>query len=290
MAKILMTGTNGAFGSLAARAALKAGHSLAATMRDPEGRNAQPAAALRALGAEVVALDLTSDESVTRGVEAAIAALDGVDVLVNVAGVGSYGLTEGFTSAQLTQLLDLNVVGVHRMMRAALPAMRSQGSGLVVNVSSLLGRLALPFYGPYSATKFALESLSDTYRLELSQYGVDVVLVEPGGFKTNWLDALVYPADPTRLTSYGAFAEAPAQALTQIEAMLATKPEQDPAKVAGAILALIDAPVGSRPQRSVVDFVGMAEPVTAMNELLGHATAGVLQAFGSDGLLHLKAS
>ncbi|WP_299177409.1 SDR family oxidoreductase [uncultured Brevundimonas sp.] len=288
MTRVLITGANGAFGALVARAALKAGLKLAASMRDPDGRNASAATPLRALGAIVVDIDLTDDDSVARGTDAAIAALGGLDVLVNIAGVGTHGLSEGYTPAQFTRLFDLNVVGVQRMMRAVLPTMRAQQAGLVINVSSLLGRLSLPFYGPYSATKFALESLSDTYRVELSQFGVDVVLVEPGGFKTSWIEALIKPEDGHRLSDYGAFADAPSQTLIQVEAMLESKPEQDPNKVSDAILALIDAPAGARRQRTVVDFVGMAEPVGMMNDLLAQATVGVYQAFGSDGLLTLK--
>ena len=286
--KILMTGANGAFGALAARAAMKAGHRVAATMRDIEGRNADAAAALRDDGASVIEIDVTDDTSVVRGTEAAHAALGGLDVLANVAGVGTHGLSEGFTSDQVLRLFDINVVGVHRMMRAALPMLRAQQEGLVINVLSLLGRLSMPFYGPYSATKFALESLSDTYRVELSQFGVDVVLIEPGGFKTAWIDALVHPKDTDQLSSYGEFAGMPDQALVKYEAFLDTKPEQNPVKVADAILALIDAVPGSRPQRTVVDFIGMAEPVGRMNTLLAQVTSGIYQAFGSDALLTLR--
>jgi NAD(P)-dependent dehydrogenase (short-subunit alcohol dehydrogenase family) len=288
MSKILMTGANGAFGSLAARAALRRGHELVATMRDPKGRNSTAANDLRELGATVIEIDVTEDGSVRRGVDAALDALGGLDVLANVAGMGTYGLSEGFTSDQLTRLFDLNVVGVHRMMRAALPTLRTQRSGLVINVSSLLGRLSLPFYGPYSAAKFALESLSDTFRVELSQFGVDVVLVEPGGFKTTWIEALVYPEDKVRLEGYGAFADVPGQTLEQVEAMLAAKPEQDPSRVSDALIDLVEAPAGTRPQRTVVDFVGMAEPVVDMNHLLHETMTNVYRAFGSDGLLKLQ--
>ncbi len=283
-----MTGTSGAFGMLAARGALAAGHQLAAAMREPDGRNAHAASTLRALGATVVEIDVTDDDSVARGTEAALAVLGGLEVLANIAGVGTHGLSEGYSSAQLMRLFDLNVVGVHRMMRAVLPTLRAQQTGLVINISSLLGRLSLPFYGPYSATKFALESLSDAYRVEVSQFGVDVVLVEPGGFKTTWIEALVRPEDTERLSGYGPAADAPAQTLAQVEAMLDTKPEQDPAKVADAILALVDTPAGERPHRTVVDFIGMSEPVGMMNDLAAQATAGVYQAFGSEDLLKLK--
>ncbi|MEO4002026.1 hypothetical protein [Mesorhizobium sp. CAU 1732] len=130
--------------------------------------------------------------------------------------------------------------------------------------------------------------MSDTYRAELSQFGVDVVLVEPSGFKTTWLDHLVRPADTVALAGYGAFAEAPEQTLKAIDAMLDTKPEQDPAKVANAIRILVDLLAGQRPVRTVVDFVGMAEPVQAMNATLAESTAAVYRAFGSEGLLSLK--
>jgi NAD(P)-dependent dehydrogenase (short-subunit alcohol dehydrogenase family) len=149
--------------------------------------------------------------------------------------------------------------------------------------------MSLPFSGPYSATKFALESLSDMYRVELSQFGIDVVLVEPGCFKKTWIGALIHPEDTGRLLGYGAFADAPAQTLTQVEAMLHSRPEQDPAKVSDAVLALIDTPADARSQRTVVDFIGMAEPVGLMNDLLAQLTAGVYQASGSGALLTLRA-
>ena len=288
MSRILMNGANGAFGALAARAALEAGHQLAATMRDPEGRNRDVAAELREAGATVVEIDVTDDASVERGTQAAIAALGGLDVLANVAGIGTHGLSEGFTADQVLRLFDINVVGAHRMMRAVLPNLRKQGAGLVINVSSLLGRLSMPFYGPYSATKFALETLSDTYRVELSQLGVDVVLVEPGGFKTSWIGNLVHPEDTGRLAGYGDFAKVPDQALQGYQEFLDGKPEQDPNKVAAAIINLINTPPGARPARTVVDFIGMAEPVTTMNDQLTQVTTGLYQAFGTEGLLKLK--
>jgi len=288
MAKILMTGANGAFGDLAVRAALRAGHTLAAAMRELEGRNAKAAASLRALGAIIVDIDVTSDTSVEAGTDCAIAALGGLDVLVNVAGVGSYGLSEGYTAEQLKRLFDINVFGPHRLMRATLPTLRQQGSGLVINVSSLLGRLSLPFYGPYSASKWPLESMSDTFRVEVAQFGVDVVLVEPGGFPTSWVDNLVMPQDTDRLATYGAFADVPKQSLAGYADFLASKPDQDPVKVADAILTLIETSPGRRPVRTVVDFIGMAEPVTMMNETLEGATDSVLAAFGMESLLKLK--
>lgn len=286
--KILITGANGAFGLLAVQALLAAGHHVAASMRAPDGRNADIAHTLRAAGAIVVEIDVASDASVDAGTASAIAALGGLDVLVNVAGTGTHGLSEGYTAAQMLNLFDVNVVGVQRMMRSVLPTLRAQGAGLVINISSLLGRLSLPFYGPYSATKWALEAMSETYRAELSQCGVDVVLMEPGGFATAWVDNLVYPADTARVASYGDFGLAPAQALQGYRDLLAGKPEQDPALVAAAIAALVDSPAGTRPVRTTVDRLGMAAPVDGMNGLLAQVTAAIYQAFGSEALLKLN--
>lgn len=286
--KILITGANGAFGLLAVLALLKSGHQVVATMREPDGRNADAAKTLRTAGATVVELDVTSDASVDTGAQQALAALGGLDVLVNVAGTGTHGLSEGFTAAQMLNLFDVNVVGVHRMMRSVLPTLRAQGSGLVINISSLLGRLAMPFFGPYSATKWAVESMSETYRAELSQCGVDVVLLEPGGFATSWVDNLIYPEDKTRLATYGELAQAPQQALQGFLDLLAIKPEQEPSLVATAIATLVDTPAGTRPVRTTVDLLGMAEPVASTNDLLAQVTATVYRAFGSEELLTLK--
>jgi NAD(P)-dependent dehydrogenase (short-subunit alcohol dehydrogenase family) len=288
MAKILMTGANGAFGTLAVLAALKAGHDVAATMRDLAGRNTASATELKSAGAKIFDLDVTSDASVKAGVDAAIAALGGLDVMVNVAGTGIIGLSEGFTSDQVLKLYDINVVGYHRMMRAVLPTLRRQGHGLVINISSLLGRLALPFYGHYSATKWAVESMTETYRVELSQFGVDVVLLEPGGFPTTFMGSLVRPEDKLTLQDYGAFAEVPEHALKGFDEMLASKPEQDPAKVAEAIMTLIETPAGSRPVRTIVDFIGMAQPVGMMNDALKQVHQTLYTNFGSAPLLTLK--
>lgn len=286
--KILITGANGAFGLLTAQALLEAGHHVAATLREPQGRNASVTKTLRDAGAIVVEIDVTDDASVAQGTATAIEALNGLDVLINIAGTGTHGLTEGFSAEQMLSLFDINVVGVHRMIRGVLPTLRAQGAGLVINVSSLLGRLSLPFYGPYSATKWAVESLSDTYRAELSQYGVDFILVEPGGFATSWIDNLVLPQDRERLEQYGDFSHAPAQALKGYEALLATRPDQDPANVAKTILSLVQAPDGTRQARTTVDCLGMGEHVERMNETLAQVTAGIYQAFGTEDLLKLK--
>jgi len=286
--KILITGTNGAFGALVVNKLLDAGHAVAASMRDVSGRNATSAEALRAAGAHVVEIDITDNASVEAGTNSAIAALGGIDVLVNNAGTGAHGILEAFTPEQLLQLYDINVVGTHRMIRAVLPTFRAQKSGLLLNVSSLLGRFSIPFYGPYSATKFAIETLSEIYRAELSGFGVDVALMEPGGFPTSFIGNTMHEGDEERLAQYGDFANVPVQSLANFHAALNANPAQDPQKVGDAILKLIDTPPGQRDFRTIVDFMGMAEPASILNATQDQVLGGLYEAFGIAEMRTLK--
>lgn len=198
MSKILITGANGGFGSLTVKTLLNQGHAVVATMRNAQSKNKTEADELSALGAKIVNLDVTDDESVNTGVAKAIGLLDGLDVAVNNAGVGVLGIQEQFTIDDFKRLFDINVFGVQRVNRAVLPHFRNQGSGLLVHVSSLLGRIALPFYGPYNASKWALEALAENYRVELSDFGVDSCIVEPGGYPTGFMHSLMQPSDSSQ--------------------------------------------------------------------------------------------
>ena len=122
----------------------------------------------------VLELDVTSDDSVKIAVAKAIELGGPLDVVVNNAGIGCGGLAEAFTAEQWQQVFDINVFGVQRVSRAVLPSMRERGTGLLINVSSIMGRVVLPFAAPYTATKFALEGMTEAYRYELSGTGVDV--------------------------------------------------------------------------------------------------------------------
>lgn len=131
---------------------------------------------------EVVELDVTSDESV----DAAIAQTPEVDVVINNAGVGYGGPIEAFTSDDVTKQLDVNIVDTFRVAKAVLPGMRARRSGLIIQVSSVAGRCAFPGCGTYHASKWGLEGLSESMRYELGPLGIDVVVVKPGPFSTNF--------------------------------------------------------------------------------------------------------
>lgn len=285
---ILITGASSGFGKLIVADLVAAGHRVAGSMRDIEGRNALAAAEFKALGVEVVEIDVTDDASVEAGVASATKLLGSVDVLINNAGVGAHGLQENFSADDFRRLFDINVFGVQRMIRAVLPAMRARGDGLILNISSLLGRVALPFYGPYNASKWALEAMSENYRAELSAFGVDVAIVEPGGFPTRFIDNLMQPTTTDRDPGYGDMASAPKATLEGFEGFLAANPQQNPQLVADAVVEVIGATPGTRPFRTEVDRIGMAEPLKGYNDHLAQVTTGLFTNLGMEDMLDLK--
>jgi NAD(P)-dependent dehydrogenase (short-subunit alcohol dehydrogenase family) len=284
MAKILITGAAGGFGSLTVTQLVSEGHMVVGTARDIGGRNKSKVTELEKLGVKIVEMNITDDASVARAVELAVNQMEGMDVLVNNAGVGVLGLTEAFTADDVKKIFDVNVVGVHRMNRAVLPVMRKSGKGLVINISSLLGRITVPFYGPYNASKWALEGLTENYRTEVSQLGIEVCIVEPGGYPTTFIDHLVRPSDKDRSKAYGPMGDMPEAFLQNFEKALASNPAQDPTNVAKAISSLIAKPFGMRPFRTIVDNMGMGGPITEYNAALGKITEGI---YGNFGIAHL---
>ncbi len=285
---ILITGASSGFGKLIVTDLVAAGHRIVGSMRDVAGRNAAAAAEFKAMGVEVVEIDVTNDASVEAGVASASELLGPVDALINNAGVGSHGLQENFSADDFRRLFDINVFGVQRMIRAVLPDMRSRGEGLILNISSLLGRVALPFYGPYNASKWALEAMSENYRAELSAFGVDVAIVEPGGFPTRFIDNLMQPTSRDRDPGYGDMAGAPKATLEGFEGFLAANPQQNPQLVADAVVDVIGTAPGTRPFRTEVDRIGMAEPLKGYNDHLAQVTTGLFTNLGMEGMLKLK--
>lgn len=286
--KVLITGANGGFGKLTVESLLSKGHKVAATMRNIQTNNKSVADELKAKGAIVIELDVTKDESVNNGVQAAISQLGGLDVVINNAGVGVVGMQEFFTTEDFQKLFDINVIGVQRVNRAALPYLRSNSNGLIIYVSSLLGRICMPFYGPYNATKWALEALAENYRVELSGFGIENCIVEPGGYPTTFMTNLVQPSDNTRVESYGEFMNVPNQMFEGFGAAMQNAPDQKPQNVADAIISLIEAEKGTNKFRTVVDSMGMGTPIVQYNEQLDGIMTGLYSAFHMEGMLKTK--
>lgn len=149
-------------------------------------RRTEKMADLREKGMEVLSMDLTKDESIVQAVDTILKNEGRIDVLVNNAGYGSYGAIEEVPIEEAKRQFEVNIFGLARITQLVLPAMRKQQSGRIVNISSMGGKIYTPFGGWYHATKFALEGWSDCLRLEVKPFGIDVVIVEPGGIQTEW--------------------------------------------------------------------------------------------------------
>src|ERR1700729_1894381 len=207
---ILVTGASSGFGRLTAEKLAGSGHKVFAGFRSVDGAKKQVADELTGKGIKVVQLDVVDQASVDRAVSQLLSDSGGqLDVVVNNAGIASAGVSETFTPEQVRDLFEVNVFGVQRVLRAVLPTMRKQGDGLVINVGSILGRVTFPFFGLYGASKHAVEALTDSYRYELSQLGVDVVLVQPSAYPTQMYGSAQQPADKVRREAYGEFGSIP---------------------------------------------------------------------------------
>ncbi len=285
---VLITGASGGFGNLTVRTLLDNNFNVAASMRNTNGKNETIAKELSSLGAHIIDIDVTNDNSVNKGIQDTIESLGGLDVIINNAGVGVIGMQEHFTTEDFQKLFDINVFGIQRINRAALPYLRKKGSGLIIYISSLLGRISLPFYGPYNASKWAVEAMAENYRVELSGFGIDSCIVEPGGYPTTFMENLMTPSDSTQNESYGDFMNAPKAMFEGFEGALAGNPEQKPQNVADAILNLIQTSPGTRPLRTVVDNMGMGDPINGYNDQLKQITDGIYNAFGMGDMLKLK--
>ena len=178
---VLVTGCSSGIGLATAQALLDAGHIVYATARRPEALTE-----LAERGAHVLALDVTSEESMTSTVKAVEAEHGRVGALVNNAGYGEYGTIEETDLEKVRTMFETNVFGLARMSQLVLPAMREAREGRIVNIGSMGGRITFPVGGYYHSTKYAVEALSDALRNEVRGFGIGVSLVEPGLIRTRF--------------------------------------------------------------------------------------------------------
>ncbi|MCH8824317.1 MAG: SDR family oxidoreductase [Planctomycetes bacterium] len=274
---ILITGASTGFGRDTAETLARYGHKVFASMRDPKGKNRLHAEALRGQDIEVVELDVTDTQSVDAAVAAVIAKAGRIDVLINNAGVLAAGVSEAFAPEQATALFDVNVIGLLRVTRAILPGLRHHNDGLIINVGSILGRVTFPFFGIYGASKFAVEALTDSFRYEVSQLGIDVTLVQPSAYPTQLFASATQPTDTGRVAEYGSLGEIPEAMFQQFDSMLSAPGAPDPHDIAEAIAHLIDTPKGDRPARTVV---GASFGADSLNDATAPIQASAVEAFG----------
>jgi NAD(P)-dependent dehydrogenase (short-subunit alcohol dehydrogenase family) len=177
----IVTGASAGIGEASALALQAKGFTVYAV-----ARRADRMAELASKGIVTVSADVTDDASVVALVDRVVAETGRVDVLVNNAGYGSYGALEEVPMAEARRQFDVNVFGLARLTQLVLPHMRAQGSGRIINVSSIGGQVWEPLGAWYHATKFAVEGLSDSLRVELRPHGIDVIVIQPGAIRTEW--------------------------------------------------------------------------------------------------------
>ena len=256
---VLITGASSGFGRLSALHFARSGATVIASMRNlkkgkrPEAAELLDLASAEKLKLTVVEIDVTNAAQIASGVAAAEKTAGGaLDVLLNNAGIGGAAPVELYDHAQTMRHFDVNLFGYQRMARAVLPKMRARGQGLLAQVSSQLGRIVLPNIGIYCSTKFALEAMFEAMAYELAPFGVDVTIIQPGGYPTKiwdngarYLEDLLASADAERKAAYDAH-------LKLAEGFFGGGGATDPMDVPRAIAEIIALPPGKRPLRRPV--------------------------------------
>ena len=275
---VLITGCSSGFGRLTAELLARQGARVFATMRNlprPEADELTALAKAEDLKLHVIGIDVTELDQVNAGVKEAERINGGpIDVLVNNAGIGITSPVEVQDMTATRLIFDTNVFGPHRMARAVLPGMRGQRSGLIIQISSQLGRVIVPYSGHYSATKFALEAMSEQLAYELVPHNIDVTIIEPGGYPTKvWVNRNAYSED-LRKRSLKSHADGYPRQMEQMGKEDGSGRTNDPMDVARAIAALIAQPPGTRPLRLPVS--GGAIPQTPINTVTAQVQTGWL--------------
>ena len=259
---ILVTGAGSGIGRTIAQVLARAGHCVYASMRlnrehgPVQAENARQFAVHAGLDVRVIELDVLSEASCRAAVDQVLGEQGHIDVVVNNAGMLMVGVTEAFAPEQLAQVFDTNAISWLRVNRAVLPAMRRQGRGVLVYISSTTAHIFEPFIGPYVASKAAGEALAEAMGLEVSRFGIETVIVVPGAFTsgTEHFAHAHVPADGAVVAQYGDLPAVIPLLRTRLDAIdAANGGALDVAAVGEAVRRALDLPHGERPRRIVVD-------------------------------------
>ena len=273
---VLITGASSGFGRLSALHLADLGATVIASMRNLDGGKRPDAVSLLAEAkgkpgkVHLVEIDVTKPDQVVAGVAAAERiAGGGLDAVLSNAGIGGAGPIELQDEIALETQFQTNLLGSLRVARAALPAMRAKKAGLIIPVSSQLGRIVMPNIGAYCSSKWGLEAAFEALAYELAPFGVEVTIIQPGGYPTRiWesggraAEAMFARNEPARMAAY-------ATSVAQTRAMMNGPRNTDPKDVARAVAELMAIPVGQRPLRRPV------HPNTAVTVAVNKALAGI---------------
>lgn len=252
---VLITGASAGMGKETVKLLLKRGYTVYGAARRVENMKD-----IASLGARVLQMDVTDEDSMVSGVNALIKAEGRIDILINNAGFGSYGAVEDVPIQDARYQMEVNVFGVARLSQLVIPFMRQQQYGKILNISSIGGKFALPLGGWYHASKFALEGLSDSMRNELKPFGIDVIVIEPGGVKSEWAEVAM--ANLMKISGQDLYRPM-AQKFVDLSVKLEPK-SAEPGVIAALILKAIEA------KRPKFRYVGgyLAAPTVLLRKLL----------------------
>ncbi|SDF16466.1 Short-chain dehydrogenase [Fontibacillus panacisegetis] len=217
-------------------------------------------------GIRPISMDVTNDESMIQAVNEILKKEGRIDVLINNAGYGSYGAIEDVPQEEARRQMEVNVFGLARMIQLVVPSMRKNQFGKIVNVTSMGGKVWTRFGGWYHATKFAVEGLSDCLRLELEPFGIDVIVVEPGGIKTEW--GFIAAENLKQVSAKGPYAEVASKVADNMIKNYTGNQLSKPALIARTIAKAVTV---KRPKtRYLVGY--MAKPMVFMKNIFGDRT------------------
>lgn len=268
----LITGCSTGFGRVFAESALAEGHAVVATARRVESLEGVGAAAPERF--LPLALDVTDPAACHRAAQAAISRFGSLDVLVNNAGYGMVGALEESSSGEIRRLFETNVFGLIEMTKAALPHMRARKRGWIVNLSSIAGLAATPGFSVYNGSKFAVEGLSEALAGEVASFGLRVLIVEPGPFRTDFAGRSIVHATP--LPDY-------TEAIASTRRYIADADGHQTGDPARAARAILDHVAQNRPElRMVLGRIAMTRMEAKLKTLRAELDSGLEQALGAD--------
>ncbi len=291
MSIVLITGAATGIGNLTARALTAAGHTVYASMRHPQGKNADRAQALLdtastdGVDLHVVELDVQSQDSADAAVATVLDQAGQLDVVIHNAGHLVVGYVEAFTAEDIAGLFDTNALGVHRLNRAVLPHMRKRGSGTLLYVGSTIPITTPPFLGPYVATKAAMDALALTTSYEVGQFGIETVIVMSGAFTqgTEHFPDASSGHDQAVTAAYRRLDPLVAANEQATASLFRPGVDPHPVSVADEITRILALPRGSKPFRSVIDFTDSG--VEDVNHVIEQARGSFVERMGFGQLL-----
>ena len=266
---IFITGTSSGFGKLTTITLSKAGHTIIAGMRGTTGKNKEVAEELSTLpNVEVIEIDVTKDNSVSNAFQQTLSKYEKIDVLINNAGVAGFGLLEATSLEQIRKMFEVNFYGVIRTYQAVLPSMRKEKNGLIINISSGASGHTLPFMIPYLASKFGVETIVEGLQVELAQFNIENVTIQPGVYPTEMNNGSKPGIDADQPEVAAAYDPVATDMFNAIGAGLFGKMQEfnmNPQTIADGILDLVSMQDGTRPLRFPLDAIAQGTDIEFIN-------------------------